>query len=84
MQVRLECTYCGHSWERSVYTKGVVAGLSCMVCNDSRLKAREINDAKVDTYQGCPPFPEKPPEKVEKEEPKVVSDDQSDFSWFFS
>jgi hypothetical protein len=59
MTVELECTYCGHKWEKMVYNKQTVESERCPHCNDSNLKVRDASVSKVDTYAGSPPFPPK-------------------------
>lgn len=59
MEVRLECLYCGHKWLKTYWTRPTKGSERCSICNDSRLKIREVNPAdKIDYYVGCPPFPE--------------------------
>lgn len=65
MTVELECMYCGHKWEQTVYNKQTVENACCPKCKDSNLKIRDASAAKIDTYKGSPPFPPKP----EKKEP---------------
>ena len=60
MRIQLECHYCGHKWEDTVFNKSAIEGMRCRNgnCNDSNLTVRDLA-AKVDYYQGCPPFPVK-------------------------
>jgi hypothetical protein len=61
--VELECMYCGHKWEQTVYNKQTVENSWCPKCKDSNLKVRDLAAAKIDTYAGSPPFPPKPEKK---------------------
>ena len=53
----LTCQYCGNSWETNYIPRDRVY---CSKCNDSAIKIKERSKEKVDFYEGCPPFPEKP------------------------
>lgn len=59
MTLLLECTYCGKTWQRTFYSQEEAKNESCSKCGDKQLKAKEANKAKVDYYEGCPPFPPK-------------------------
>lgn len=59
MVYKITCTYCGHHWEAYIYTQAQLAGKICTKCDDKHLRFQELNDTKIDTYIGCPPFPEK-------------------------
>jgi hypothetical protein len=55
----IECTYCGHKWEKAVYNKQSIEDEKCVRCGDSNLKVRDASVSKVDAYKGCPAFPQK-------------------------
>jgi NAD-dependent SIR2 family protein deacetylase len=57
MRVELECTYCGHKWEKTAYNKESIESEVCPHCKDSTLKVRDLSTSKVDYYKGSPPFP---------------------------
>lgn len=59
MYVELECVYCGFKWEENVSSKQEIEEMLCIKgdCKDSNLKVRDVR-AKVDYYQGSPPFQE--------------------------
>lgn len=59
MTVELECTYCGHKWEKTVYNKQSIENEKCPHCGDSTLKVRDASTSKIDAYKGSPPFPPK-------------------------
>jgi hypothetical protein len=59
MNIGLECTYCGHKWEVTAYSKASIESMVCTKCKDSHLKVRDLATSKIDAYKGCPPFPEK-------------------------
>lgn len=58
MKVSLECTYCGHKWEKTVYNQSSLEGMSCEHgnCKHKELKVKDLS-SKIDYYQGSPPFP---------------------------
>ena len=59
MTVELECMYCAHRWEKTVYNKQSIEAEVCPRCGDSSLKVRDATTSKIDAYKGCPPFPPK-------------------------
>lgn len=61
MIIELECTYCGHIWQKQVYNTSGSEAMRCINgnCNDYRLKVKDVNKSKVDYYKGSPPFPPK-------------------------
>lgn len=67
MIVELTCKYCGKKWERHVYTKSTLSRERCTRCGDRNLTAKDVDNSKIDYYQGSPPFvkpnePENPPD----------------------
>ncbi len=63
MKVKITCTYCNHSkvfdWQPINYM--------CPTCKDSKnLSAYEYKN--IDQYEGAPPFEEKEPEMINREE----------------
>lgn len=60
MLVDVECTYCGQKWEENVYNQSSLHDMKCKYCKDKNLKFKDKDKSKIDYYQGCPPFPEKP------------------------
>lgn len=59
MRILFECTYCGNRWEDEVWNQSRIESTRCPKCGDKKLKVKDANTAKIDTYKGCPPFPEK-------------------------
>lgn len=59
MNLIIECTYCGHKWEKPVYNKQSIEEEKCVRCGDSNLKVRDASVSKIDAYKGCPAFPPK-------------------------
>lgn len=57
MDIELECTYCGHKWEKTIYNKSSIESERCPKCKDASLKVRDLAKTKVDYYKGSPPFP---------------------------
>lgn len=65
MIYKLTCKYCGHSWEAFSYNIAALKEKKCTRCDDRHIRIQEIDDTKIDTYVGSPPFPKK---KVEENE----------------
>jgi DNA-directed RNA polymerase subunit RPC12/RpoP len=59
MDIGLECTYCGHKWEKTFYNKHSIEAERCPRCKDASLKVKDLAKTKVDYYQDSPPFPPK-------------------------
>lgn len=59
MRIHLECIYCGHIWDRLIYSEDQISKIKCIKCGDRKLKVKDYKDNKLDSYIGCPPFPEK-------------------------
>lgn len=60
MKIHVTCNYCGNKWDDFITSMDFKTRLNCEICNEaSQLKVREEKPGdKIDTYQGCPPFPE--------------------------
>ncbi len=54
MKVHFECQYCGKSWTEVVYRQPQKT--KCAKCGDSKIRMKEA--VSIDTYKGCPPFPD--------------------------
>lgn len=54
--VHFTCTYCGYKWRKEVYTTADIE--KCSVCGDAKVDAVELSKYCIDSYQGCPDFPE--------------------------
>lgn len=80
----IECMYCGHRWEKQLYSESALSSVICPKCRDSFLKAKPLKDYKLDTYIGCPSFPLKKLPEEAKEEKKDEEDPLLDFYSNFS
>lgn len=60
MKVSIECTYCGHKWEETVYNKSSLVDKTCKNgnCRHSQLIVRDLS-SKINYYEGSPEFPPK-------------------------
>jgi len=56
MIVQIICDYCGHKWEKQVYIKAALEDLKCQKCGDKHIKFKDLDENKIDYYQGSPPF----------------------------
>lgn len=58
MRISLECSYCGHIWEETLYSRESLIDKTCMN-GDCRHKPLIVKDltSKIDYYEGSPPFP---------------------------
>lgn len=56
MNISFECQYCGHKWDE--FLRWGVSNIQpkCVKCGDKNVKAKKVEEAKIDTYVGCPPF----------------------------
>ena len=52
------CLYCDHKETRQYFSKSMVKGDKCSRCGDKNLKVKEESSTKIDTYIGCPEFPD--------------------------
>jgi len=43
---QLECQYCGHKWEHSLYFMPKEKTIRCVICNDPNIKYQSIDDLK--------------------------------------
>ena len=78
MKVRFECTYCGHKWvDTRYFTNFSEMSATCPICNDKKVRAKNVDDHVVDGYIGCTPFKE----EVDEKEIKLDSPTQDD--WYF-
>lgn len=62
MELLFICRYCDHKWRKHVYSN-TVTDEKCLRCGDTNIDVKELSKARIDSYIGCPPFPEKPIEK---------------------
>ena len=68
MEVQLTCTYCDHKFIKSIYNTDIIKSTVCQKCGDRNLKAKELSSVTIDSYEGCPPFPEKVIKKEKSQE----------------
>lgn len=67
MIFQLTCTYCGFIWQKGFYNESALKSTACVKCKDRHIRARNLDDARIDSYIGCPDFPEeKPSQKTEE------------------
>ena len=57
MRLQIICNYCDHKWSLNVYSKPNLKSIQCNKCMDKNIKMRDLNEAAVDYYIGCPEFP---------------------------
>lgn len=54
--IRIECKYCGEVYFKTDYS--IKKTETCRRCNDKELSMMKKSDYLIDTYKGCPSFPE--------------------------
>jgi hypothetical protein len=79
MRIFFNCTYCDLKWEENVYSQGSIQEKKCLRCGDSKLKYKDAKDIIIDTYAGCPPFPE----KTEAEKKKELEQDEKNKTYWW-
>lgn len=57
--------YCDYKWEGFLYSANIPDDKRCSKCGDSHIRTKDLSDMTIDTYIGCPPFPEKKPKKTD-------------------
>ena len=73
MKVQFICQYCDLRWVEKVFSDHAIKNFRCLRCKDHNLRAKKLEDVTIDTYVGCPPFPEKTEEQP-KEKEKIKLD----------
>ncbi len=68
MKVQIVCQYCDFKWIQAIYSPDNV-DQKCLKCKDTNLVVKDLSKVQLDTYIGCPAFPE------EKEEDFPLVDD---------
>ena len=57
MRILIICKYCDYKWDRNVYSAQSPINEGCPRCKSKDLNVKPLDEAKVDYYAGCPPFP---------------------------
>ena len=84
MEIEFTCLYCDHKFIKTYYSSSDVSLEKCPKCGDKNLKAKDVKKDKIDTYDGSPPFPEKPKKEPEKEQDNNESNEYQREYWYFN
>jgi len=77
MNILFKCTYCGNDWvEKRFFTSVSEISAQCPKCGDKKVKAKDADGDRIDSYIGCPPF-----EKAQKLELESPEDDRDYGVW---
>lgn len=80
MNVLFKCTYCGHDWvEKRFFTSVQDVSAQCPKCGDKKVRAKDADGDRIDSYIGCPPF--KDDKKIELDSPHEMYDDKDYGVW---
>lgn len=48
--IELTCNYCGKEWMQMISYQSEMENLKCILCGDSNLKAKQLEDSKSDVF----------------------------------
>lgn len=78
MEIKSKCAYCGVVEFIHIQYEAMLNDLKCHHCNQPDLQfSRVTKDEMIDSYAGCPPFPEKKAEEKPVDKPKEQPVDAS-------
>lgn len=58
MELLLTCRYCNNTWRLNPETLKANGYPECSKCGDENIDIKELDKSRIDSYIGCPKFPE--------------------------